>query len=70
MGPGTWWRYAAGRLAVAVPTLLVLCTLAFLLVRLAPGGPFDAEQSLVETRRNQLDNLVTLYVALGGGLIE
>ncbi len=31
---------------------------------------FDAEQSLVETRRNQLDNLVTLYVALGGGLTE
>jgi multidrug efflux system outer membrane protein len=31
---------------------------------------FDAEQSLVETRRNQLDNLVNLYVALGGGLTE
>lgn len=31
---------------------------------------FDAEQSLVATRRNQLDNLVTLYVALGGGLTE
>lgn len=31
---------------------------------------FDAEQSLVETRRNQLENLVTLYVALGGGLTE
>ncbi len=31
---------------------------------------FDAEQSLVATRRSQLDNLVTLYVALGGGLAE
>ncbi|MBI1181060.1 MAG: efflux transporter outer membrane subunit [Alphaproteobacteria bacterium] len=31
---------------------------------------FDAEQSLVEDRRSQLDNLVTLYVALGGGLTE
>jgi multidrug efflux system outer membrane protein len=31
---------------------------------------FDAEQSLVATRRSQLDNLVTLYVALGGGLTE
>ncbi|MGE0666959.1 MAG: efflux transporter outer membrane subunit [Sphingomonadales bacterium] len=31
---------------------------------------FDAEQSLVATRRSELDNLVTLYVALGGGLVE
>lgn len=31
---------------------------------------FDAEQSLVTVRREQLDNLVSLYVALGGGVID
>ena len=38
--------YAARRLAAVLPTLLVIVTLAFIVVRLAPGGPFDAEQSL------------------------
>lgn len=31
---------------------------------------FAAEQALIQVRRAQADNLVTLYVALGGGLIE
>jgi oligopeptide transport system permease protein len=34
------------RLLVAIPTLLVLVTLAFFLLRLAPGGPFDGERDL------------------------
>ena len=34
------------RLATAVPTLLLLVTLTFFLMRLAPGGPFDQERSL------------------------
>ena len=31
---------------------------------------FSAEQALLQLRRQQADNLVTLYVALGGGLVE
>ena len=31
---------------------------------------FASEQALIELRRAQVDNLVTLYVALGGGLVE
>jgi multidrug efflux system outer membrane protein len=31
---------------------------------------FASEQTLIELRRAQVDNLVTLYVALGGGLVE
>ena len=31
---------------------------------------FAAEQSLLELRRAQADNMVTLYVALGGGMVE
>ncbi len=34
------------RVRVAVPTLFVIVTLSFFLVRLAPGGPFDREQAL------------------------
>lgn len=40
------WRFALRRIAGAVPTLLLLVTLSFFLVRIAPGGPFDSERSL------------------------
>jgi oligopeptide transport system permease protein len=39
-------KYAIRRLAGAVPTLFVIVTAAFFLMRLAPGGPFDDEQTL------------------------
>jgi oligopeptide transport system permease protein len=38
--------YTLRRLAGAVPTLLVLVTIAFFIVRLAPGGPFSSERAL------------------------
>jgi oligopeptide transport system permease protein len=39
-------RYFLIRLAGAIPTLFVIVTLAFFLIRAAPGGPFDQEQTL------------------------
>jgi oligopeptide transport system permease protein len=39
-------RYFFMRLAGAIPTLFIIVTLTFFLMRAAPGGPFDAEQSL------------------------
>jgi oligopeptide transport system permease protein len=36
--------YIFRRISLAVPMLLVLMTLVFFLLRLAPGGPFDADQ--------------------------
>ncbi|MGQ0529411.1 MAG: oligopeptide ABC transporter permease OppB [Panacagrimonas sp.] len=39
-------RHALSRLAAAVPTLLLLIALAFLMMRAAPGGPFDTERVL------------------------
>jgi oligopeptide transport system permease protein len=39
-------RYFLRRLAGAVPTLFIIVTLSFFLVRIAPGGPFDEERSL------------------------
>lgn len=38
--------YTLRRLAGVVPTLFVIVTLAFFVMRLAPGGPFDEEQAL------------------------
>jgi oligopeptide transport system permease protein len=38
--------YALRRIATLFPTLLVVVTLSFVVIRLAPGGPFDEEQSL------------------------
>lgn len=38
--------YSVRRLAGAIPTLLVLVTLTFFMIRIAPGGPFDTEKAL------------------------
>ncbi|MCM5705596.1 oligopeptide ABC transporter permease OppB [Larsenimonas salina] len=38
--------YTLKRLAFAVPTLLVVITISFFLMRAAPGGPFDGERQL------------------------
>jgi oligopeptide transport system permease protein len=39
-------RYFFKRLAGAIPTLFIIITAAFFLIRAAPGGPFDQEQTL------------------------
>ena len=52
--------YALRRIAVAVPTLFVIITLSFALERLAPGGPFDQEQTLTPAVRANLDRLYGL----------
>ena len=45
--------YALMRLASAVPTLLLVIVLAFLMMRAAPGGPFDDQRALpAETAAN------------------
>ena len=39
-------RFIASRLLQAIPVLLIVITVTFLLVRIAPGGPFAAEKAL------------------------
>jgi len=46
---------AARRLATAIPTLLVIVVASFLLMRLAPGGPFDGERALAPEVRASLE---------------
>ena len=40
------WAYVGRRLLIAIPTLLVIITVAFFMMRMAPGGPFDGERKL------------------------
>ncbi|HCR65325.1 MAG: oligopeptide transporter permease [Oceanicaulis sp.] len=46
--------YIARRILVAIPTLLVIITLAFFMMRFAPGGPFDLERPMPEQTRQNL----------------
>jgi oligopeptide transport system permease protein len=39
-------KFLAGRLALAVPTMLVIATLAFGLLHATPGGPFDTAKRM------------------------
>ena len=45
-GLGRWAAHLARRLAIGVPTLLIIITLSFFMMRLAPGGPFDQERPI------------------------
>ncbi len=48
------WTFALRRLLLMVPTLWVIGTLTFFLVRLAPGGPFQSERDIPATARAQM----------------
>ncbi len=47
--------YTMRRLVGLVPTLFILVTLSFFIIRLAPGGPFDQEQAVSPVVRANLD---------------
>lgn len=40
------FAYAVRRLGSAIPTLFIVITVAFFMMRVAPGGPFDREKQL------------------------
>ncbi len=40
------WAYTLRRLLIAIPTLFVIITVAFFMMRAAPGGPFSADRKL------------------------
>lgn len=47
--------YVTRRLLTAIPTLFVIVTLAFFLIRVAPGGPFNQERGLSPEIRANLE---------------
>jgi oligopeptide transport system permease protein len=70
-------RFAALRLLSAVPTLLLLVTAAFFMMRAAPGGPFDSERVLAPEVQKQLEaayhldeSLSRQYLRYLGSLLE
>jgi oligopeptide transport system permease protein len=70
-------RHLVRRLGTAIPTLFIIITLSFFMMRLAPGGPFDQERPLPpEIMRNiekayHLDEpLWQQYLRYVGGLVR
>lgn len=52
-------KYAVKRILMSVLTLLVLITITFMMVRIIPGGPFDAD--IAEMTQEVYDNLLARY---------
>ncbi|MBE7220037.1 MAG: ABC transporter permease subunit [Caulobacteraceae bacterium] len=50
-------RLVVTRLLAAIPTLFAVVALAFFMMRLAPGGPFDQERALDPATRATLDHM-------------
>ncbi len=70
-------RYVLRRLLAAIPTLFVVIAVAFLLVRLTPGGPFDREREVAPEVEAALiaaydldDPLIVQFVDYVGGLLK
>ncbi|MFK8018599.1 MAG: ABC transporter permease [Pseudomonadales bacterium] len=48
-------RFAISRLLQAIPVLLIVITVTFFLIRLAPGGPFDADKPVIPAVKRALE---------------
>jgi oligopeptide transport system permease protein len=71
------FRFLVRRLAVAVPTLFVVITVAFFMMRAAPGSPFDSDRRLppeikanVEKKFGMNRPLGVQYVDYLGGVLH
>ena len=42
------------RVAIAIPVILIVASITFFLVRMAPGGPFDAEKGCSSSSNEKL----------------
>jgi len=48
-------KYIVNRLLGMIPTLLIIITLSFFIVRIAPGGPFATERNLPEVVKRNIE---------------
>jgi oligopeptide transport system permease protein len=53
-------KYVLRRLLTAIPTLFLIVTLSFFLMRLAPGGPFNQEKGLMPVIKANLERIYHL----------
>ncbi len=70
-------RYILKRLLGAIPTLFILITIAFFLIRIAPGGPFDEDKALppeilanLEAKYNLDQPLIVQYARYLGSVLR
>ncbi|MEM9254049.1 MAG: ABC transporter permease subunit [Pseudomonadota bacterium] len=71
------WRFVSLRVLQAIPVILVVITVTFFLVRIAPGGPFSAEKAVLPEVKAALEAqyrldqpLLTQYVDYLNDLIH
>ncbi|ATN37679.1 ABC transporter permease subunit [Rhizobium daejeonense] len=57
-------RYVLRRLLTAIPTIFVIITLSFFMMRVAPGGPFNQERGLDPVIRANLERAYHLDLPL------
>ncbi|MDY4889834.1 MAG: oligopeptide ABC transporter permease OppB [Sphaerochaetaceae bacterium] len=48
-------KYVLKRLLGIIPTMLIIVTLSFFIVRVAPGGPFDGEKKLPDVVKKNIE---------------
>ncbi len=58
------FTYFIRRLLIAIPTLFVIVTITFFLIRVAPGGPFDLERPLPQSTIDALEEMYHLNDSL------
>lgn len=70
-------KYTIKRFLGIIPTMLVIITIAFFLIRIAPGGPFAAEKKLppevlrnLEAKYNMDKPLVVQYLMYVSGVLQ
>ena len=71
------FRFALGRLLQAIPVLLVVITMTFMLVHSAPGGPFSADKAVpaevleaLEAQYNLDQHLWQQYIRYLGDVVQ
>lgn len=71
------WGYTLRRLLIAIPTMLAIITVAFLMMRAAPGGPFDGERKLPAATERAIAEKFGLdkplheqYLSYVGGVVQ
>ena len=63
-------RLILRRLMTAIPTLLAIIILSFILMRIAPGGPFDGERPLAPETRAALETAYGLDKSLPEQILQ
>jgi oligopeptide transport system permease protein len=58
------WRFIGFRILQSIPVLLVVITITFFLVRIAPGGPFSSEKAVIPEVKAALESQYRLNLPM------